>query len=95
MVDKFIPEEIKYERLERLNAKNREVCLKSNKKYTDKILNVLVESKTEKDGKIILNSRAGNNKIVHFCSDKYKIGDFVNVKILKAQTWCLYGEPVE
>ena len=94
MVDKFIPEDVKYERLERLNEKNREVCLKSNEKFVGKVLNVLVEGKTEKDGVIVLNSRAGNNKIVHFVDDTKNIGDFVNVKITKAQTWCLYGESV-
>ncbi|MBQ8887696.1 MAG: tRNA (N6-isopentenyl adenosine(37)-C2)-methylthiotransferase MiaB [Candidatus Gastranaerophilales bacterium] len=94
MVDKFLSEEIKYERLERLNEKNREVCLKSNEKFVGKVLNVLVESKTEKDGKVILNSRAGNNKIVHFEDETKNIGDFVDVKITKAQTWCLYGEPI-
>lgn len=95
MVDKFLSEDVKYERLERLNEKNREVCLKSNEKFVGKVLNVLIESKTEKDGKIVLNSRAGNNKIVHFESDNKDIGDFVNVKITKAQTWCLYGEAIE
>ncbi len=95
MTDKFIPENIKYERLERLNEKNKEACLKSNKKFVGKTLKVLVEGKTEKDGKIILNSRADNNKIVHFEADKYNIGDFIMVKITRAQTWCLYGEPVE
>ena len=94
MVDKFLSEEVKYERLERLNEKNREVCLKSNEKFVGKVLNVLIESKTEKDGKVILNSRAGNNKIVHFEDETKNIGDFVDVKITKAQTWCLYGEPV-
>ena len=94
MVDKFLSEEVKYERLERLNEKNREVCLKSNEKFVGKILNVLIESKTEKDGKVILNSRAGNNKIVHVEDKTKNVGDFVDVKITKAQTWCLYGEPV-
>ncbi len=94
MTDKFIDEDTKYKRLERLNEKNREVCLKSNEKFTGKTLKVLVEDKTEKDGKIILNSRADNNKIVHFEDETKNIGDFVNVKITKAQTWCLYGETV-
>ena len=66
MVDKFLTEEVKYERLNRLNEKNREVCLKSNEKFIGKTLKVLVESKTEKEGKITLNGRADNNKIVHF-----------------------------
>ena len=95
MVDKFLSEEVKYERLNRLNEKNREVCLKSNEKFVGKILNVLVESKTEKDGKTMLNGRADNNKIVHFEDEIKNIGDFVNVKINRAQTWCLYGEPVD
>ena len=94
MVDKFLTEEVKYERLNRLNEKNREVCLKSNEKFIGKTLKVLVESKTEKEGKITLYGRADNNKIVHFEDATKKIGDFVNVKINKAQTWCLYGEPV-
>ena len=59
-----------------------------------KTLNVLIESKTEKDGEIILNSRADNNKIVHFKDNTRDVGDFANVKITKAQTWCLYGEPI-
>ena len=94
MVDKFLTEEVKYERLNRLNEKNREVCLKSNEKFVGKTLKVLVESKTEKEGKITLNGRADNNKIVHFESSVNEIGDFVDVKINKAQTWCLYGETV-
>ena len=95
MTDKFLSEEVKYERLERLNEKNREVCLKSNKKFIGKTLKVLVEGKTEKDGKILLNSRADNNKIVHFEDNSKNIGDFASVKITKAQTWCLYGESVD
>ncbi len=95
MTEKFIPDDVKSARLERLNAKNREMALLSNKKFSGKILNVLVEEQTVKDNKVILNGRADNNKIVHFESEKYKIGDFVNVKINKAQTWCLYGEPVD
>ncbi len=94
MIDKFLPEEVKYERLERLNEKNREMCLKSNEKFINKKMRVLVENKTEKNGKITLNSRADNNKIVHFESDKINIGDFAYVKVTKAQTWCLYGEPI-
>ena len=95
MVDKFLSEEVKYERLDRLNEKNREVCLKSNEKFVGKTLNVLIESKTIKDGKTTLNSRAGNNKLVHFEDNTKDIGDFANVKITKAQTWCLYGEPAD
>ncbi|MCD7740278.1 MAG: tRNA (N6-isopentenyl adenosine(37)-C2)-methylthiotransferase MiaB [Candidatus Gastranaerophilales bacterium] len=95
MTDKFLSDDIKYERLERLNEKNREISLKSNRKFIGKTLNVLIESKTEKNGIIVLNSRADNNKIVHFSDESKDIGDFAAVKIKRAQTWCLYGESVE
>ena len=38
------------------------------------------------NGKITLNGRAGNNKIVHFEADGVSIGDFVNVKINKVMS---------
>ena len=91
MTDKFIDEETKSKRLARLNDKNRIVCLKSNQKFLDKTLEVLIEGVTEKNGKRILNSRAGNNKIIHFENASKDIGSFARVKITKAQTWCLYG----
>ena len=102
--DKFIGEDIKKERLERLNAKNREACLKSNKKYIGKTLEVLVESYEDlayEDiavgncppyrGKTILKGRARNNKIVHFEGGKNLVGKFVNVVIKDAKTWHLLG----
>ncbi len=90
--DKFIDEETKFERLARLNEKNREACLKSNEKCIGKIFEILVESFEDKDGKIILAGRARNNKIVHFEGDKNLVGEFVNVKITGASTWHLRGE---
>ena len=90
--DKFIDEETKFERLARLNEKNREACLKSNEKCVGKIFEILVESYEDKDGKIILAGRAPNNKIVHFEGTKELIGEFINVKITSASTWHLRGE---
>lgn len=92
MVDKFIPEEEKIRRLGILNDKNKEACLKSNKKYVGKVQEVLIESSTDKKGIIYYTGRARNNKLIHFVSQKNQIGDFVDVKVTKAQTWCLYGE---
>ena len=90
--DKFIDEETKSQRLARLNEKNREACIKSNKKCVGKIFEILVESFEEKDNNIILAGRARNNKIVHFAGDKNLVGEFVNVKITGASTWHLRGE---
>ena len=90
--DKFIDEETKFERLARLNEKNREACLKSNKKCIGKTFEILVESFEDKDCKIILAGRARNNKIVHFEGTKNLVSEFVNVKITGASTWHLRGE---
>ena len=92
MIDLFLSEDIKKERLKKLNDKNKEACLKSNKKYIGEALEVLVESYKEKDGVFMNTGRARNNKLVHFASDCSFVGQFLDVKIIKAQTWCLYGD---
>lgn len=96
--DKFIDEETKSERLARLNEKNRQACLKSNEKFVDRVLEILVESFEEKQSdnglEIILAGRAENNKIVHFKGSKALVGEFTKVKITSASTWHLRGELV-
>lgn len=95
MTDIFIPEEVKKERLERLNNMNKEACLNSNKKYVEKTLQVLVESVSTYDGKNMQTGRARNNKLVHFESDEDLMGKFIDIKITKAQTWCLFGDMIQ
>lgn len=94
MVDKFIPDDIKKRRLSELNEAVKEASFNSNKKYTGKILEVLVEKEKFENNKRILEGRLRNNKVVHFESDKYKVGDFVSIKLNKASTWCLFGEEI-
>ncbi len=88
MKDKFIDEDEKKKRLAILNDKVREMSLKSNEKYVGRTLEVLVEA--NKNGKF--EGRTRNNKVVHITGDGINIGDFVNAKITKASTWCLFGE---
>ena len=92
--DKFIDEQTKKERLERLNAVNKEATFESNKRFIGETLEVLVEEVKEKDGKRIITSRAGNNKIVHFESATAQIGDFTSVKIEHASIWCVKGKEI-
>lgn len=93
-VDKFIDEDTKFERLSRLNEKNRAACLKSNQKCVGKVLEILIESYEEKPEGIILAGRAENNKIIHFKGEKNLVGEFVDVKVTGASTWHLRGEIV-
>jgi len=91
-VDKYIPEDIKEERFQRLNDKVKENCLKSNLKYVGREMEVLVESFYERRGIMINTGKTRNNKTVHIPCDENLIGKFVNVKIAGAKTWYLKGE---
>ena len=90
-VDKFVPEDIKDERFQRLNKKIQENCLKSNKKYVGREMEVLVENFYEHKGKMINTGKTRNFKTVHIPSDRDLTGQFVNVKISNAKTWYLQG----
>ncbi len=91
-VDKYIPEDIKEERFQRLNDKVKENCLKSNLKYVGREMEVLVESFYERRGVMINTGKTRNNKTVHIPCEENLIGKFVNVKISGAKTWYLKGE---
>jgi tRNA-2-methylthio-N6-dimethylallyladenosine synthase len=91
--DLYVDEDVKTERLARLNEKNRECCLKSNQKYLGRELEVLIENFEDRGekGKVI-TGRTRNNKIVHIPHDKDLTGEFVMAKITRARTWYLNGE---
>lgn len=91
-VDLYVPEDIKTERLARLNEHNRKCCLKSNQKYIGRTMEVLIEKFETRNNKNIITGRSRNNKIVHIPFDKDLTGEFVNVKITNAKTWYLQGE---
>jgi len=93
--DLYVPEDIKTDRLARLNEHNRECCLKSNKKYIGREMEVLIENfEVRKNGNKVITGRTRNNKIVHIPYDKDITGEFINVKITGAKTWYLNGEIV-
>ena len=91
-VDKYIPDDIKDERFQRLNSKVKENCLKSNLKYIGREMEVLVESFYERKGIMINTGKTRNNKTVHIQCDRDLTGQFVDVKISGAKTWYLKGE---
>lgn len=90
--DLFISEDIKEDRLKRLNEQNKANCLSSNNKYIGRELEVLIDTFETHKGKNILTGRTRNNKIVHIPYDKNLVGEFVTVKITGAKTWYLKGE---
>lgn len=87
----FLSEEVKDERLARLNEQNKDNCLNSNKKYIGREMEVLIDSFENHKGKNIITGRTRNNKIVHIPCNENLVGQFINVKIIGAKTWYLKG----
>lgn len=94
-VDLYIPEDVKTERLRRLNEKNMECCLRSNQKFVGRELEVLIENFEKHKGKNVVTGRTRNNKIVHIPCEKDLMGEFVKVKITGAKTWYINGEIID
>jgi len=93
--DLFIAEDVKTERLRRLNEKNMECCLRSNQKFVGRKLDVLIENFENHKGKNVITGRTRNNKIVHIPCEKDLTGQFVKVKITGAKTWYVNGEIID
>ena len=84
-----VPLKEKENRLQRLNDLVNEFSLKSNMKLKDKVVSVLLDSKSEKEG--MLSGYTDTNKLVNVKADLSYIGKIVNVKITDVKTWSLDG----
>lgn len=89
--EKQIPKEVKKQRINILNYQVKQSAFKSNEKFINTTQEVLVESSSYNDGKLILSGRTKNNKITHFESDLPLIGKFVKVKIVDTTPWSMRG----
>lgn len=89
-----VPLQVKKERLRRLINLQKEISTKINKKLEGEILGVLVDKKSIKNIPNQLSGRTRTNKTVVFISEQELVGQLVEVKILKSDTWTLYGELV-
>ena len=87
------PEEEKEQRLYQLNELVNKYALENNKKLEGKIVKVLVEGKSDKEG--FLMGYTETNKLVNLKANEMLIGKIINVKILEAKTWSLNGEYVK
>lgn len=87
------PEEEKEQRLYKLNELVNKYALENNKKLEGKIVKVLVEGKSDKEG--FLMGYTETNKLVNLKANEMLIGKIINVKILEAKTWSLNGEYVK
>ena len=80
----------KNERLQRLNELVNKYANLNNQKYLNKVVDVLIEGKSNKDG--YLMGYTDTMKLVNVkCDDSY-LGSIVKVKITDIKTWSLDGE---
>ena len=85
--------EEKKERLARLNDLINKYALESNKKMQEKIYNVLILGKSDKDDKYM--GYTENMKLVNVKCNSECVGKIIPVKIVDAKTWSLDGEVYE
>ncbi|MDD5826191.1 MAG: tRNA (N6-isopentenyl adenosine(37)-C2)-methylthiotransferase MiaB [Bacilli bacterium] len=86
-------EEEKKERLAELNKKINQYALENNQKYLNKIVDVLIEGKSEKEGRLM--GYTDTMKLVNVKASEKYIGKIVKVKITEVKTWSLDGEVVD
>ena len=92
VMEDSITDEEKHKNFDRLLEVQNRISREINETYGGKIVEVLVEgpSKTNSD---ILAGRTDTGKTVNFpASGNVKVGDYVNIKITKVNTWSLDGE---
>lgn len=86
-----VPEEVKKDRLKRLNDLMTQISREQNELLRGQTVEVLVEgeSKTNPD---VLSGRTRTNKLILFQGPKHLAGQFVHVKVTEPQTWVLKGQ---
>ena len=87
-----LTEQEKNERLYKLNEVVNKYANEKNKAYLNKIVSVLIEGPSEKDGKLM--GYTDTMKLVNVKADSKYIGKIVDVKITDVKTWSLDGEIV-
>ena len=88
-----IPQEVKEERHQYLlNLMNR-IGLERYKRYVGRKVQILVEGPSKKNPERLMG-RTRCNRIVVFEGSPRHIGNLLDVKITRAGTFTLYGDPV-
>lgn len=87
-----VSEEIKEDRLHRLNEVVNKYFLENNKKLEGRVLKVLVEGESSKDN--MYYGYSETNKLINFVGDNIKLGDIADVEIVSAKTWSLDGRAI-
>ena len=91
-MDGQIPEEVQKDRIMRLVELVNSLTRKKSEKYLGKTVEILCEDYDEKKGLYMGRDEFG--RMGYFTSEKDEIGNFVHLKITKANGISLFGEKV-
>lgn len=92
--DNQIPEDVKKERLARVQDLAAKHALQRSQRYLGRTVQVLVEDKNPRSPKQIMG-RTRQGRQVYFDGNLDKLlGQFVDVEIVEARTWSLVGKAV-
>ncbi len=86
-----VPEQVKGERLTRLQETQRRMQLRKNTGFVGQVVRVLVDGASKKDPSI-LSGRTPHNRVVNFSGKDAWMGQFIEVRITRAGPNSLFGE---
>lgn len=92
-----VPEEIKRERAEAIMAVQQEISAQKNQELVGRILPVLIDRKEGNHfiGRTEYDSPEVDNEVLIDAREHFlRIGDFTTVRIIRAEEFDLYAEPV-
>ena len=87
-----IPEEVSKERIARLIAQVNENTRRKSEAYVGKVIEVLCEDYDSKKGLYLGREPLG--RMGYFSADQNCVGEFVQMKVTRANGVSLYGERV-
>jgi len=88
-----IPEEEKLRRLNALIALQKDVSWRVNQQEIGRTRSVLVDGTSRRD-KAVWKGKTEGNKTILFESDENMLGRIVDIRVTRADSWTLHGEPV-
>jgi len=86
-----VEEQVKKERLSRLNQLQDSISLQKNQEYLHRMVEVLVEGPSKKNSSILMG-KTETGKTVNFSGSRELIGQLINIKINHVKAHALYGE---
>jgi tRNA-2-methylthio-N6-dimethylallyladenosine synthase len=88
-----VGEDVKVRRLQGMIELQSEISGECNRRDVGKVFEVLVEGFSKRSAEQLFG-RTGQNKVVIFNKGKYRVGDYVQVRISEASSATLLGEAV-